>query len=99
MNTRAEFQAMFDEALTRLGNNISTSTDSLAVYASERADHLSSILTNNEPGFDKAVVAARDNVALKAGLAVGQAAGAVDREWIGLIAGGLRLAAAALAAG
>lgn len=97
MNTRAEFKALFDESLTRLGGNIKTTSDELSTYASAHADRLATILSNNEPGFDQAVIAARDAVALKAGLLAGATAGAIDREWLGLIAGGLRFAAAALA--
>jgi hypothetical protein len=96
MNTREEFKALFDETLTRLGGNLKVTSDELSKYAAERADKLATILSNNEPGFDQAVIAARDSVALKAGLAAGATAGAIDREWLGLIAGGLRFAAAAL---
>lgn len=96
MNTREEFKALVETSLERIGGNLQTSSDEIAAQASEEADRLARILENNEPGYEQAVIAARDNVALLAGLVVGDTASSLDREWLGLIAGGLRFAAAAM---
>jgi len=97
VNTRQEFRDLFDQSVERLETNLQISTDDLAAIAAEESDRLARILENNEPGFEQALIAARDNVALRAGLAVGAFASGLDREWLGLIAGALRFAAGAAA--
>jgi hypothetical protein len=58
--------------------------DEVAEYARQRARHLAGILEREEPGFAQALVAERDNVALKAGIVVADASDNLAR---GAIAG------------
>jgi hypothetical protein len=67
----------------------------LAEYASERALSLS--VAVGQPGYDEALTAARDSVALKAGVMVVEDADSVDMHLLGLIAGALAFAARMLA--
>lgn len=67
----------------------------LATYASERAAQLS--LAVGEPGYDEALKAARDSLALKAGVAAVEQADEADFHVIGLIGGALAFAARVLA--
>lgn len=97
-NAKDEFEKLIDATLQNLGGELDETKEVLAAYGAERSQRLAEILERNEPGFDQALTAARDNMALKAGLKLGADAAAVDREWLGLFAGGLRFAAAALAA-
>jgi hypothetical protein len=95
MNLTAQFHAMLNAAVSDLGTELEEAHDTIATYMSERAMHLSTIVA--EPGFDQAVTAERNNVALRAGLAVDDAANAIDQQLVGMIAGALRFAAVALA--
>lgn len=67
----------------------------LAAYAAERAQALS--MSVGQPGYDEALVAARDSIALKAGIAVVEEADDVDLGLLGVIAGALAFAARMLA--
>ena len=67
----------------------------LAQYASERAAQLS--LAVNEPGYAQALIAARDSIALKAGVEVVENADEADEGLLALIAGALAFAARVLA--
>ncbi len=91
-----EFAAMIDDAVTDTGVELKQAKDDLAAYMAERAAHLSSIA--GEPGFEQAVTAERNNIALRAGLAVHDQARAADQRLVGMIAGAIRVAAFALAA-
>lgn len=67
----------------------------IAAYAAERADSLA--LAVGEPGYDEALIAARDSVALKAGIVAVDEADEVDANILGLIAGLLAFAARSIA--
>ncbi len=95
MNIKTEFETMIADALDETGSDLQASKEEIAVYMSERAAHLSTLTT--DPGFAQAVIAERNNVAMRAGLAVSDNARGVDQRLLGMIGGALRIAAAALA--
>tara|TARA_R110000851_G_scaffold268071_2_gene420719 strand:+ start:43101 stop:43400 length:300 start_codon:yes stop_codon:yes gene_type:complete len=97
MNVKEEFGAMLEEAGTRLGDLGEEKREEMAAYAAERAERAAIIIDGAEPGLDEFLIAARDNLALKGSLVIGEGADAVGIEWRGLLLGGLRFAALALA--
>jgi len=92
--TKEHFKALILESASEMGKEIFFDLDELSLYAVQRAAHLSTI--TNEPGFDEAVRAERDAVALKAGISATNAADAADQRIIGVIHGALRIGALAL---
>lgn len=96
MEVAEEFKRLLEDAGARLGREFQGDLDEVKLYASERMLHLAAIIA--EPGYAEALLAERDNVALKLGMASVGAADRIDRELLGLIAGGLGVAARALAA-
>ena len=74
-----------------LGVALATDLQGVAEYAATRADHLS--LAIGEPGFDLALKAERDSLALKAAVAGVQRADQVDARILAVAQGGLALAA------
>lgn len=95
MNIADEFLGLIDDAFVDAGRDLDLSREEVAAYAAERADHLSAIV--HEPGFSEAVIAERDNIAMKLGLEVSENAHAADHRVLGWIGGALRIAAIALA--
>lgn len=95
MDTKKEFEAMLSSSLKETGARVKQVPAEIALYMSERSAHLSTIV--NEPGFDQAVRAERNNVAMRAGIATHNAASQMDFQLLGLIEGALRVAAVALA--
>ena len=93
---KEDIKAMLRQALDELGGEIQGTLDEVADYAASRAEHLATIV--GEPGFDQAVLAERDAVALKAGLSVAKDARALDQRLVGLFQGALFWGAKALAA-
>jgi hypothetical protein len=73
------------QALKETGANLKISADELVRYTAEQAARLS--LAAGEPGFDKAMIAARNAVALKAGLNATLEAEAADARMVGVISG------------
>lgn len=94
MDTKQEFADLLEAAVEETGVALGASRAELAAYMAERAAHLSLIV--HEPGFDQALMAERNNVALRAGLEMSDQARAVDQKIVGIIGGALRIAAAAL---
>jgi hypothetical protein len=90
------FRDLINATTARLNVELTTSLDDVQAYAAERMNHLSLIV--HEPGYDEALVAEAMNVMLVATGHTVDAADAVDRELFGFIGGGLRIAAALLAA-
>lgn len=84
----------FTNFATETGKSLAQSAGDLATYTAERAQHLAGIYS--EPGFREAVIAERDNVALKAGIAAVDEADALDQRFLGLIDGILSTASGAL---
>lgn len=95
MNTPAQFESMLKDAVAETGVRLKDTPRALALYMAERTLHLSTIA--HEPGFEQAVRAERNSVALRAGIETHAQASALDFQLLGLIQGGLRIAAAALA--
>ncbi len=73
------------DALKETGVNLKISADELVRYTAEQAYRLSQAA--GEPGFDKALLAARNAVALKAGLNATLQAEAADARIVGVISG------------
>ena len=96
MDVQKEFENLVEATLEDLGGTLEATKEELAAYGAERAQKLADIIDAGEPGFDQAVVAARNSMALKAGLVAGDAAGAVDSVWRGVFSGALRMAAMSL---
>lgn len=69
--------------------------EELAMYAAERAYQLSFAV--GEPGYDEALEAARNSIALMAGIAAVEQADKADMHVLGLIGGALAFAARVLA--
>jgi hypothetical protein len=79
------------------GQDIKVSWDELRMYTAERANHLSAIV--GKPGFELAVRAERDAIALKAGIAAVDTADQAGQRWLGMIQGTLIVVAKVLALG
>lgn len=90
-----QFQSLVTDAAANVGVQLSDNLEGARTYSAERMLFLSTVV--DEPGFHEAVRREALNVALTAaGLAV-DSADAIDREFVGTIAGGLAIAARALA--
>lgn len=94
--TTMAFQQLLEDAVKETGTRLKQAPAELAAYMSERAAHLS--LSAQEPGFDQAVRAERNNVAMRAGLIAHDVASKTDFQFLGIIQGALSIAAKALAA-
>lgn len=94
-NLANDLGATLEATAQRLGMNLAGDAQAWRIYAAERMLHLSTILA--EPGYQEAVVTEAVNVALKAAGAAVDNADALDRELIGVVAGGLVVGARALA--
>lgn len=86
---RRTIQNVLEQALEETGTEITNTTARVARYATERALHLSTLVA--DPGYELAVVAERDNVALFAGLDLTGNADAMEQRVVGLIHGALSL--------
>jgi hypothetical protein len=94
MNQTDTIEQVLKDALKETGASLSISTKELATYMHARAVHLASIAA--EPGYDQALRAERNNVALKAGIIASGQLSSIDSRILGLIQGILALAAAAI---
>lgn len=97
MDLSQDFNDVLTAAVRNTGVELSKATAEVANYTALRAAHLSTIV--GQVGFDEAVAAERDNVALFAGIAAVTEAKAADSRLLGLIEGILFIGARALAAG
>lgn len=97
MNFATDFEEMFRTAAKEAGHQITVDIQEVREYAAARALHLSTII--GQKGYQKALVAERDNVALKAGVKTVIDADAADQRLTGLIMGALGAGARALAGG
>ncbi len=87
----SEFKNLLDDVVEETGTSFQAGTDAVALYASQRTAHLSTLV--GQPGFMQAVRAERDNVAMYASLSVGDQANAMDNRLLGLIQGALAMGA------
>jgi hypothetical protein len=89
-----ELTRLLTDAFRDSGRQFRADTAQVAAYTAERVEHLKRSL--GEPGYDRAVRAERDAIALMAaGRAVSQA-DAFDARMLGIIEGGLRIGVVAL---
>lgn len=94
MDVGKELVDALSGAVDRLGVSLEANMDELRTYAAERMLHLSGLI--GQPGYQEALVAERDNVALKAGLLLVDASDRADAELLGLITGAMAVGARAL---
>lgn len=89
-----EFELLLVTSAQRLGKSLGANLNEVREYASVRMQHLSTIL--GEPGYEEALIAERDSVAMMAGLHAVNAGDSADAEIRGIIAGALAIGAKAL---
>lgn len=94
-NATDQFMDLLTSAAEETGTDLTESLDSVRTVVAEQMAKLSLVV--GEPGYDRAVKAARDNVALAAGLAAVEDADAADGRIIGIIQGALFFGAKTLA--
>lgn len=94
MDVGKELVDALSGAVDRMGISLETNMDELRTYAAERMLHLSTLI--GQPGYQEALVAERDNVAMKAGLLAVDASDRADAELVGLITGAMAVGARAL---
>lgn len=95
MDFETDFKKLLIDSLTETGLSLRAGLDSVAQYAAARATYLATLV--GQPGFELAVRAERDSVAIFAGLVATQEARAADARVIGVIQGALLFGAKALA--
>lgn len=78
-------EELLRSALTETGVSLKISADELVRYVAEQGATLA--LAIGEPGFDKALIAARNAIALKAGLNATLEAEAADARIVGVLQG------------
>ncbi len=78
-------------------DDLRAAAEKVATYAAEQAAELALLV--DEPGFELAAEAARDNVLMRSGLRLVAQADATDARFVGILEGSLRIGAMALAAG
>lgn len=76
------------------GVDLGESAQSIAAYAASRAAYLSTLVAL--PGFQEAVMAERDNVALRAGIVASSIAKSSEAQLLGVLQGALAIGARAL---
>lgn len=92
----ADTQALLENALKDTGKQLAGSALDIANYTIEQAQELSALA--GDPNFQDAVIAARDNVALKAGISAVNSGDAVDAKVVAIIQTAITFAARAIAA-
>lgn len=75
-------------------DDLMAASEKVAEYAAEQAEQLAEII--GEEGFELAVIAARDNVLMQAGVNLVAQADASDARFVGLLQGAISLGARAL---
>lgn len=90
-------QGLLEDALAETGVSLTKGAEELALYAAGRSAHLATLV--DDPGFDQAVRAERDAVALEAGLSAVRQGDAADAQIVGIIQGAIAMGARALTAG
>lgn len=97
MSALDDFMGVLEDTLKETGRELRVSVADLRQRAGEQMALLA--LAAGEPGYERAVVAARDNVLLLAGIEAVEHADAVDSRIIGVVQAGLFMGARVLAAG
>lgn len=94
MNVAEEFRRTLVDAGNRLGAEFGDGLAEIEPFVQQQLELLSR--TVDEPGYETALVSARNSVALRLGIQAVDAGDAVDREIIGLITGALAIGARAV---
>lgn len=89
-----DFVELLRQNAVETGRELASDLDEIRVYTASRMAHLAAIA--GEPGFREALVAERDNVALKAAGRAINRADAVDARLVGMVEGALGIASRAL---
>lgn len=97
MSALDDFMSVLQGTLKETGRELKVSVSDLRQRAAEQMAQLA--LAAGEPGYDRAVIAARDNVLLLAGIESVERADAVDNRIIGVVQAGLFMGAKVLAGG
>lgn len=95
MDIAHDLEALLKDAARETGRDLRGNMVEITAYAAERTAFLSTLV--GQPGFEEAVRAERDNVALKAGISAVKTADAADARIVGIIQGVLFLGARAIA--
>lgn len=90
------FETLLRDAYREVGAHATADLGSVARYAADRAGLLAQVVGID--GFNEALIAERDNVALRAGIAAVESADALDARILGMAHAVLLFAAKALAA-
>lgn len=90
-----QFVSLVQAHAQEIGVELKDNLNEVSQYASERAAHLSTIV--GQPGWDEALVAERDNVAIYATSAAVQQADQLDQRFVNFIGQALGLLSGALA--
>lgn len=96
MDVAKQLGDLLTDAAAEMGHQLQGELAEVTAYAAQRTTHLSTIV--GQPGFDQALRAERDAVALKAGIGAVHSADAADARIVGIIQGVLAIGAAAIAA-
>lgn len=94
---RGQFLALLKSQGVAARDDLVQAADKVADYAVEQAAQLAPLVL--DAGFMLAVVAAAENVLMRAGLRLTAQADATDARFIGLLEGALAIAARALSGG
>ena len=95
MDIGHELGELFASFSAEMGAELRFNSTEVADYAAQRAAFLSTLV--GQPGYQEAVIAERDNVALKMGTSAVSTATAADARLLGIVQGVLGLGARALA--
>lgn len=94
-NATDQFMDLLNGVAKETGKDLSESLGTIRTTVAEQMAKLSAVV--GEPGYERAVLAARDNVALAAGLEAVEDGDAADTRIIGVIQGALFFGAQTLA--
>lgn len=92
-----QLEGLLCAAVNDTGLELKKAKDEVAVYMAERTAHLAQIVGLD--GFDLAVIAERDNVAMFAGLSAVAQSDAIKDRVLGILQGALWMGAHALSGG
>lgn len=96
MDIALDTRTLLEDALGGLRRELKMDAQAMSLYIAERAAHLATLV--GQKGFEQAVIAERDAVALKAAIEIGRTAAGIDQRLIGIIQSALLFGAKALAA-
>ena len=86
---------MLEIALAEISADLESTVDGVAAYAAQRMAVLATLV--GQPGYEEAVIAERDNVAMFAGIGAVDTADAAAQRLLGIVQGVLSLGAQLLA--